>query len=131
MTAMGGVILLVLASLGICHSMLPSSENLLLLPGTFESACQSDDDFGWSRFQSSAELNQSNWSLYFLAQYDALPPDSDYPVCTFDFWLINKTSYDRANISDHMLVPWVQHDDPLIPPNRLNIGDLYKIDSHY
>jgi hypothetical protein len=65
----------------------------------FEPWCTSTSDHGWPRFDSAAELAaDAPWSAYFTAVYGVLPATSDYPVCTFDFRVLNATAYTAAGL---------------------------------
>lgn len=72
----------------------------------FQPSCQ-NPDHGWPRFTNpSALLNARPWASYFQQVYGEIPSDqSHYPICTYDFWVINKTAFDLAGIRDHRPVP--------------------------
>lgn len=53
----------------------------------FEPSCESDDDFGYPRFNSMDELKTSPWANHISKVYGELPT-SGYPICMFDFWFL-------------------------------------------
>jgi len=63
----------------------------------FEPQCQSENDHGWPRFNSSKELESSAWATYFKLVYGELP--SKYPLCIYDFWFLDTKAYTQANIT--------------------------------
>lgn len=67
----------------------------------FETDCGGSSDYGWPRFDSPAELRADRaWSAYFTAVYGELPSAGAYPVCTFDFRVINATAFRAAGLAD-------------------------------
>lgn len=82
--------------------------------GNYEAQCESENDYGWPRFQSLDELLESPWALYFAETYIELP--SEYPLCIYDMWAINKEAYIKANLTGH----------PVVPPSSLKEGDLFE-----
>jgi len=79
----------------------------------FESQCESQNDYGWPRFQSVKELQASPWATYFMNSYGELP--RKFPVCTFDLHMLDAKAYIKANITGHKLTP----------QNELKVGDLF------
>mmetsp|Transcript_85127 Transcript_85127/g.150567 ORF Transcript_85127/g.150567 Transcript_85127/m.150567 type:complete len:465 (-) Transcript_85127:278-1672(-) len=79
----------------------PSQLQTPVLPSVsgFQPSCLSQDQFGWPRFESKAEL-QANlpWRNYFMQVYGVVPNDG-YPICTFGFWSINITAFTAAGLS--------------------------------
>ena len=64
----------------------------------FEPSCASAEDYGWPRFNSAADLvANAPWASYFGMVYGTLP--TTFPVCVFDFGVLNKTAYIEAGLS--------------------------------
>ena len=62
------------------------------LPG-----CTSDDDRGWPRFRSAADLRaDKKWYQYFIQVYGMIP--EKYPVCVYDFWYIDEPAWEAAGL---------------------------------
>ena len=86
-----------------CLPVLPGREpNGMSL---FQPTC-SHGDHGWPRFGSLAALiNSSQWASYIRSVYGELPGVRDFPICTFDFWSIDKPKFDAAGIRTPLPVP--------------------------
>ena len=55
------------------------------------------NDHGWPRFYSySALVSHWRWARYIKSVYGEYPDVGDFPVCTFDFWSIDKPKWDAA-----------------------------------
>jgi len=68
----------------------------------FQATCH-NGNHGWPRFENLTDLRKSQpWASYFEQIYGELPTlSSEYPICTFDFWMINKTAFDVAGVMGH------------------------------
>ena len=56
----------------------------------------------WPRFDNAHELLTSPWVTYFMGVYGEVPTEEDsFPICTFDFWHIDRVWFRAANISAH------------------------------
>jgi hypothetical protein len=82
--------------------------------GKYEPQCQSENDYGWPRFHSEAELRESPWAFYFASVYGELP--KAYPFCIYDLWALDRAAYLKANITGH----------PVVLPSELKEGDLFE-----
>jgi len=67
----------------------------------FEPSCsEPSQDAGWPEFSTLSALRAAtSWSTYFMSIYGSLPPETDFPVCTCDFWHIDKTRFDASGIT--------------------------------
>ena len=68
----------------------------------FQPSCSSPHDFGWPRFETRAALRRNApWASYIHSIYGALPSNesTNYPLCVFDFWWIDKQKFDAAGIT--------------------------------
>ena len=68
----------------------------------FQPRCSNGADqvSSWPRFDSLGDLvANSRWARYFRSVYGELPMARDFPVCTFDFWSIDKPKLDSAGIT--------------------------------
>ena len=73
------------------------------LPG-----CTSDDDHGWPRFRSAAELHaDKKWHRYFMQVYGMIP--EKYPVCVYDFWYINEPAWEASGLKSSRSVRSLFH----------------------
>ena len=82
-----------------------------------------EEKYGWPSFNSPAELLSSTWAAYFEDVYGAVPQNG-YPICTRDFWYLDRDSYDRAGIAGH---PVKYVSDWLHGMNHVHVGDLYDV----
>lgn len=53
---------------------------------------------GWPKFTDYEQLNRDNWGRYFEAVYGEVP-DSGYPICLSDFWVVYPEELERANVT--------------------------------
>lgn len=83
--------------------------------GNFEPQCQSQENYGWPRFENLAELRASPWASYIEDVYGELP--QEFPVCIYDLWLIDSAAYQKANITGRVIV-----DDA----STVKEGDLFR-----
>ena len=87
-----------------CQPILPGQEPKGLSHSLFQPTC-THADHGWPRFYShSALASHSRWARYIKSVYGELPPVGDFPVCTFDFWSIDKPKWDAAGIKEPLPV---------------------------
>ena len=85
---------------------------------SFEPNCARDDDYGWPRFNDASELtNNEQWTSYFLQVFGEIPDTTEYPICTFDFEVLNKTVYDTVGLNGtrSLMTNW----------STLSDGDLF------
>lgn len=84
---------------------------------SFEPSCASSVDYGWPRFQNLTELQaDKRWSTYFKLVFGEVP--STFPVCTFDFWVLNETAYEKAGLSNTRTI--------ISNPKTVKEGDLFR-----
>ncbi|CAE6970660.1 unnamed protein product [Symbiodinium necroappetens] len=87
------------------------------------SRCSAEETYGWPKFHSRAELLSSVWATYFERVYGAVP-QVGYPICTWDFWYLDRDSYERAGIAGHpvkYVIDWLHG------MNHVDVGDLYDV----
>ncbi|CAE7781364.1 unnamed protein product, partial [Symbiodinium pilosum] len=78
---------------------------------------------GWPRFSSQTELRASKWAAYFERVYGEVP-EAGYPICTWDFWYLDRGSYEHAGIEGH---PVKSVSDWLHGMGHVDVGDLYDV----
>lgn len=64
-------------------------------PGPPGPPCQAVGN--WPKFTSYDQLNADNWGRYFEAVYGEVP-DSGYPICLSDFWIVYPQELTKANV---------------------------------
>ena len=85
--------------------------------GNVMPSCQSEEDYGWPRFQSLEDLRDEHpkWAKYYRFIYGELP--QEYPVCVYDLHYINSSAWIRAGLNGTRT--------PVKPSKDLKDGDLY------
>jgi len=72
--------------------------------GSLQVRCSDELQHGWPRFDTRAELEDSEgWRDYFIDVYGEVPA-AGYPICTFDLWRVNGTAYSEGGITAHQLI---------------------------
>ena len=70
----------------------------------FQSTC-THGDHGWPRFASLDALAASPWAQYLRSVYGELPLAGEFPLCTFDFWSIDKVKLDSSGVTSPAHAP--------------------------